>query len=143
MSPRRPITPVIMSEFVRVATYNVHRWQSANGRSKPDVERAGYVISEFEADVIALQEVLRPYDEDAAHEEDPLGQRCTTELPGGKKIKGVTQDKGQEQALRATIETVKSGALSPIPLDEIIQVSRATLAIEDSIRSGAAETVGV
>jgi len=76
MSPRRPITPVIMSDFVRVATYNVHRWQGANGRSKPDVARAGYVISELEADVIALQEVLRPFDEDAPYEEDPLGQLC-------------------------------------------------------------------
>jgi endonuclease/exonuclease/phosphatase family metal-dependent hydrolase len=50
-----------MSETVRVATYNVHRWQGMNGRSRPDVARAGYVISELDADVIALQEVLRPF----------------------------------------------------------------------------------
>jgi len=54
MSPRRPILPAIMSESVRVATYNVHRWQGANGRAKPDVAGAGYVISEMDADVIAL-----------------------------------------------------------------------------------------
>jgi endonuclease/exonuclease/phosphatase family metal-dependent hydrolase len=64
-----------MSESVRVATYNVHRWQGANGRSKPDVARAGYVISELDADVIALQEVLRPFDGEAI-EDDPLGQLC-------------------------------------------------------------------
>jgi len=52
---------MIMSDIVRVATYNVHRWQGINGRSKPDVARAGYVISELDADVIALQEVLRPF----------------------------------------------------------------------------------
>lgn len=75
-SPRRPITPVIMSDFVRVATYNVHRWQGANGRSKPDVARAGYVISELDADVIALQEVLRPFDDEAEHADDPLGLLC-------------------------------------------------------------------
>ena len=43
-----------------VATYNVHRWTGLNGRSKPDPARAGFVISELDADVIALQEVVRP-----------------------------------------------------------------------------------
>lgn len=78
MSPRRPIPPVIMSDSVRVATYNVHRWQGPNGRTKPDVARAGYVISELDADVIALQEVLRPFDqlEMEGLEGDPLGQLC-------------------------------------------------------------------
>jgi endonuclease/exonuclease/phosphatase family metal-dependent hydrolase len=67
-----------MSEFVRVATYNVHRWQGANGRARPDVARAGYVISELNADVIALQEVLRPFEDDGRLDpaEDPLGQLC-------------------------------------------------------------------
>ena len=51
---------------VRVATYNVHRWCGLNGR-KPDAARAAYVISELKADVIALQEVIRPRDQ-----EDPL-----------------------------------------------------------------------
>jgi hypothetical protein len=46
-------------EFV-AATYNVHRWTGLNGRSRPDPARAGFVISELDADVIALQEVLRP-----------------------------------------------------------------------------------
>jgi endonuclease/exonuclease/phosphatase family metal-dependent hydrolase len=46
-------------EFV-VATYNVHRWTGLNGRGRPDPARAGFVISELDADVIALQEVLRP-----------------------------------------------------------------------------------
>ncbi len=72
-SPRKPIPPVIMGETVRVATYNVHRWQGMNGRSQPDVARAGFVISELEADVIALQEVLRPFDLEG---EDPLGLLC-------------------------------------------------------------------
>ena len=78
MSPRRPIAPMIMSDSVRVATYNVHRWQGANGRAKPDVARAGYVISELGADVIALQEVLRPFEspEGEAGEPDPLSQLC-------------------------------------------------------------------
>ncbi|GEM_PF-201293 len=76
MGPRRPIPPVIMSDSVRVATYNVHRWQGANGRAKPDVARAGYVISEMGADVVALQEVLRPFDEAGPTADDELGQLC-------------------------------------------------------------------
>ena len=76
MGPRRPIPPVTMSDSVRVATYNVHRWQGANGRAKPDVARAGYVISELDADVVALQEVLRPFDEEGPTADDELGQLC-------------------------------------------------------------------
>lgn len=76
MSPRRPIPPVMMSDSVRVATYNVHRWQGVNGRAKPDVARAGFVISELEADVIALQEVLRPFEADTEPAVDPLSQLC-------------------------------------------------------------------
>ena len=52
---------------ITVATYNVHRWSGISGRAKPDPARAAYVISELDADVIALQEVIRPRDQ-----EDPL-----------------------------------------------------------------------
>jgi endonuclease/exonuclease/phosphatase family metal-dependent hydrolase len=72
-SPRRPIPLITMPDSVRVATYNVHRWQGVNGRTKPDVARAGFVISELDADVIALQEVLRPFESDG---DDPLGLLC-------------------------------------------------------------------
>ena len=73
VAPRRPIPQIIMSDSVRVATYNVHRWQGVNGRTKPDVARAGFVISELDADVIALQEVLRPFESEG---DDPLGLLC-------------------------------------------------------------------
>jgi endonuclease/exonuclease/phosphatase family metal-dependent hydrolase len=66
-APATPIRPVPMERSIRVATYNVHRWTGLNGRSDPDPARACFVISELEADVIALQEVLRPREE-----EDPL-----------------------------------------------------------------------
>jgi endonuclease/exonuclease/phosphatase family metal-dependent hydrolase len=52
---------------LKAATYNVHRWSGLNGASAPDAARAGFVISELDADVIALQEVLRPFEA-----EDPL-----------------------------------------------------------------------
>jgi endonuclease/exonuclease/phosphatase family metal-dependent hydrolase len=63
--------PDLIGEEVKVATYNVHRWTGVNGRSAPDAARAGFVISELDADVIALQEVLRPDEDD-----DPLKTLC-------------------------------------------------------------------
>jgi endonuclease/exonuclease/phosphatase family metal-dependent hydrolase len=56
-----------MPSEIQVATYNVHRWTGLNGRSAADPARAGFVISELGADVIALQEVMRPHRGD-----DPL-----------------------------------------------------------------------
>jgi endonuclease/exonuclease/phosphatase family metal-dependent hydrolase len=56
-----------LDRALTVATYNVHRWTGINGRSRPDPARACFVISELSADLIALQEVLRPL-----HGEDPL-----------------------------------------------------------------------
>lgn len=60
-APDPPISSPAMSDLLRVATYNVHRWTGLNGRSEPDPARACFVISELDADVIALQEVLRPF----------------------------------------------------------------------------------
>jgi endonuclease/exonuclease/phosphatase family metal-dependent hydrolase len=56
-----------MQREITVATYNVHRWTGINGRGASDPARAGFVISEMGADVIALQEVMRPH-----HGDDPL-----------------------------------------------------------------------
>lgn len=67
---RVPGSPARVGEMPRriaVTTYNVHRWAGLNGRAAPDPARAGAVINELDADVIALQEVLRPRDA-----EDPL-----------------------------------------------------------------------
>ena len=64
--------PVSLGEETKIATYNVHRWCGVNGRAAIDPARAGFVISELDADVIALQEVLRPYDK-----EDPLLALCS------------------------------------------------------------------
>lgn len=61
-----------LGQELTIATYNVHRWTGVNGRSPSDPARAGFVISELDADVIALQEVLRPYDK-----EDPLAALCS------------------------------------------------------------------
>lgn len=70
-APSVPIAQGAMGQEIRVASYNVHRWTGINGRAGPDAARAGFVISEIDADVIALQEVLRPGDGD-----DPLEALC-------------------------------------------------------------------
>ena len=54
--------PKQVPTHMRVATYNVHRWSGVSGRQAPNAALAGYVISELDADVVALQEVLRPFD---------------------------------------------------------------------------------
>ena len=66
-APSVPLPHKQMGQTLKAATYNVHRWAGMNGANAPDAARAGFVISELDADVIALQEVLRPFDAD-----DPL-----------------------------------------------------------------------
>jgi len=61
-APSVPLAGKQLGRSVRVATYNVHRWAGLNGTRAPDPARAGFVISELDADIIALQEVLRPFD---------------------------------------------------------------------------------
>jgi endonuclease/exonuclease/phosphatase family metal-dependent hydrolase len=57
-----PIQP--SGRDITVATYNVHRWTGLNGRGPSDPARAAFVISELNADVIGLQEVMRPHQGD-------------------------------------------------------------------------------
>jgi endonuclease/exonuclease/phosphatase family metal-dependent hydrolase len=68
-APARPVEMRLMPRELVVSTYNVHRWVGLARRSRPDPARAAFVISELGADVIALQEVLRPF-----HGEDPLAR---------------------------------------------------------------------
>ena len=60
-APSVAVLPRPMQREITVATYNVHRWTGLNGRGASDPARAGFVISEMAADVIALQEVMRPH----------------------------------------------------------------------------------
>ncbi len=61
--------PPPLGPRLRVATYNVHRWAGVRGGRKYDPDRVLTVLGELEADVLALQEVLRPIDR-----ADPLRQ---------------------------------------------------------------------
>ncbi|MCU0668077.1 MAG: endonuclease/exonuclease/phosphatase family protein [Myxococcota bacterium] len=67
-APMYPAARTPSAKELVVATYNVHRWTGTAGTSRtPDPERASFVISELGADVLALQEVIRPF-----AGEDPL-----------------------------------------------------------------------
>lgn len=61
-----------------------------------------------------------------------------TQIVGGKTTKTLNQDKGQATAVAAVLEAVRRGEPSPFSLAEIIGVSRATFAMLESARSGAA-----
>lgn len=53
---------------IRVATYNVHRCQGIDRRTRP--ERTAEVLAGIDADVIALQEVVGPGPKGAGHAEE-------------------------------------------------------------------------
>jgi len=58
-SPSRPEGP---GKQLEVATYNVHRWAGTTGGRRFEPELACAVVRELGADVVALQEVLRPFE---------------------------------------------------------------------------------
>jgi endonuclease/exonuclease/phosphatase family metal-dependent hydrolase len=66
-APADPCESLGPNGVLEVATYNVHRWTGARGGNAWAPEMACAVIAELESDVIALQEVLRPFEGD-----DPL-----------------------------------------------------------------------
>lgn len=66
-APAAPPTRRLVDRF-EIATYNVHRWAGVRGGNAYHPKRAQTVIEEIGADVLALQEVLRPADAD----NDPL-----------------------------------------------------------------------
>ncbi|MBX3565271.1 MAG: bi-domain-containing oxidoreductase [Sphingomonas sp.] len=54
--------------------------------------------------------------------------------PGFSKMKMWQQDKGQQAIAKAFFDTVREGQPCPIPLDEIIEISRRSIEIAESIR---------
>ena len=61
--------------------------------------------------------------------------RVTT-LPGGRKVRGVNQDKGQKGALESCRRALAEGLGSPIALDEIVATSIASIATLESVARG-------
>ena len=54
--------------------------------------------------------------------------------PGFAKLNLWTQDKGQAACARAFVQAVQSGGVSPIPLAELLEVSRVSIDIEEALR---------
>lgn len=55
-----------------------------------------------------------------------------------RKVKRVKspRDKGHRSEMQSTLQAMASGASSPIPFDEIVEVSEATFAVADAVASG-------
>lgn len=61
-TPRVPPATSGPGARFRVASYNVHRWAGVRGGRLYDPARAAAVVDELGVDVVALQEVLRPFE---------------------------------------------------------------------------------
>ncbi len=61
-SPRIPSRPAGPTRVLDVATYNVHRWTGSSGGRRWAPELACEVVRELRTDIIALQEVLNPFE---------------------------------------------------------------------------------
>jgi predicted dehydrogenase len=53
--------------------------------------------------------------------------------PGFRQMKLWKQDKGQQECVNAFVEAIRNGKESPIPSDEIFEVSRITIEIAESL----------
>ncbi len=63
---------------------------------------------------------------------------CTLELACGGKTRRTRagRDKGHEREIELTVDAMRRGGCSPIPFEELVEVSEATLAIGEAIGSG-------
>ncbi len=122
-SPEAPGPMVSIGPVLSIATYNVHRWTGMNGRAAPDPERAMCVIGELDADVIALQEVLRPYSKT-----DPLKVLC--ESLGLYVAFAVTRVHKRGQLGNAILSRFPIGAISVLDISYSRMDRRGALAAQ-------------
>ena len=69
---------------LRLATYNIHQWVGGDGRA--DIERVLSVIRSLDADLIALQELLLPWE--GFTQEDLARETCMEVIPGRTLYRG-------------------------------------------------------
>jgi hypothetical protein len=55
---------------------------------------------------------------------------------GKSRRTSARRDKGHAREIEVTLEAMRSGVGSPIPFEELIEVSSATIAVEEAIASG-------
>ena len=63
-APASPARSGVPGKQLDVATYNVHRWSGTAGGRRFEPELACDVVRELGSDVIALQEVLKPFEQE-------------------------------------------------------------------------------
>jgi len=56
--------------------------------------------------------------------------------PGFRKMSLRRRDKGHAAAMAAFVEAVRGGGAAPIPFEELVEVSRVTIALAEAARSG-------
>ena len=56
--------------------------------------------------------------------------------PGFKKMNLWRQDKGQKACVAAFVRAIESGGVSPIPLDELLEVARVTIEVAGALNDG-------
>lgn len=67
---------------------------------------------------------------------DDFRQLTLTRNGKRRRVKRLSQEKGFDREVRAFLAAVKSGGEPPIPLRSLISTTRATFAIEESLRTG-------
>jgi predicted dehydrogenase len=54
--------------------------------------------------------------------------------PGFRSMRLLRQDKGQRECVRAFVDAVRNGSGAPIPLEELLEVARVTIALGEAVR---------
>jgi predicted dehydrogenase len=69
--------------------------------------------------------------------------RAASQYAGGRETRTRlrAQDKGQREEVRAVCAALRQGAPAPIPLEDLVNTTRATFRILDSLRTGEAVRV--
>jgi polar amino acid transport system substrate-binding protein len=67
---------------------------------------------------------------------DDFRQLTLTRDGKRRRVKRMTQEKGFDQEVAAFLRAVKAGGEWPIPLEALVSTTRATFAIEESLRTG-------
>jgi polar amino acid transport system substrate-binding protein len=137
--------------FVDLCTFllgELPRWVFAR-RLSPDPKRddSTVILLQYPSGSLATIEYLARTQPDLPKERFEVSgegrtARCEnfrlTRINGAKAVRTLNQDKGQEHAIEEVIAAVRSGAPSPFSLDEVVSVTLATFAAEESIRTGQA-----
>ena len=66
--------------------------------------------------------------------------RLSREISGNRKLKTSAQDKGHAAEVTAFIDTLSSGGDWPIPANELLEVTRATIELDKAVQASGSRT---